>query len=267
MPSDSGGLHVRQASYRYGDRFVLTDVSLDLSQRTMVALAGPNGSGKSTLLRIMAGLRPPASGSVQLDHQPMATLSPRERAHRVSTVPQNVSPSLGFRVGELVAMGRTPFVHAFGSRSGEDRRAVEAALTATGTVALARRRFGELSAGEQQRVVLAMALAQETPYLLLDEPTIHLDLQHQHELLELLRRLHSERSLGILAVMHDLNLAALYFDRLAVLSEGRLVAHGPPGELLRRADVLAVFRAPLAVISHPQTGVPQLLLQRTTPPD
>jgi iron complex transport system ATP-binding protein len=194
----------------------------------------------------------------------MLDLSPRQRARSIAVVPQNVNGSLAFRVEDLVAMGRTPYAGLFGVRSTEDTRAVREALVATDTHDLAGRRFSELSGGEQQRVVLAMALAQETPYLLLDEPTIHLDLHHQHELLELLHRLRVERGLGILAVMHDLNLASLYFDRLAILSEGRLAAEGAPRDVLLRPEVLSVFQAPLAIVSHPQSGVPQLLLQRSS---
>jgi iron complex transport system ATP-binding protein len=263
MPSEVS-LEAVQVSYRYGDRAVLRDVSLGVKRGTMLALAGPNGSGKTTLLRVMLGARRPADGEVRIHGTSVRAIPPRDRARLIAVVPQNVNPALAFHVEELVAMGRTPYARAFAPRSSEDRRALAKALSATEIESIAGRRFSELSGGEQQRVVLAMALAQDTPFLLLDEPTVHLDLHHQHDLLELLRRLCGERDLGILAVMHDLNLASLYFDRLAVLHRGRMVAEGVPGEVMVKPEVLRVFRAPLVVVSHPQMGVPQVLLQRGT---
>jgi iron complex transport system ATP-binding protein len=262
MASETQGLRVHRASYRYVADTVLSDVSLQLPPACMLALAGPNGSGKTTLLKLMTGSQVPAEGEVRLDGRPLSRLSSRQRAQRIAVVPQHVNPLLAFHVEALVGMGRTPHSGFFGTQTAADRRAVGEALLATDAAHLAARRFSDLSGGEQQRVVLAMALAQQTQYLLLDEPTVHLDLHHQHELLELLRRLHATRRLGILAVMHDLNLASLYFDRLAVLSEGRLIAHGPAADTLLRPEVISVFRAPLTVISHPQAGVPQLLLER-----
>jgi iron complex transport system ATP-binding protein len=228
----------------------------------MMALAGPNGSGKTTLLKVLSGVRRPHSGWVTLDGRAVAKLTPRELARHIAVVSQHVDPTLMFTVADIVAMGRSPHSGLFSTPSAADRRATQEALNATDSVHLASRRFGELSGGEQQRVMLAMALAQDTDYLLLDEPTIHLDLHHQHELLELLRRLHHERHIGVIAVMHDLNLAGLYFERLALLQQGILTADGPTSEILRSPECLAIFRAPLAVVTHPQAGVPQVLLQR-----
>jgi iron complex transport system ATP-binding protein len=228
----------------------------------LVALAGPNGSGKTTLLKLLGGSIRPAAGEVYFGADRVAALPARRRARHIAVVSQHVNPGLTFRVDTLVMMGRTPYTGLFGSPSAEDRRAVSEALVATETRDLAQRRFNELSGGEQQRVSVAMALAQETDFLLLDEPTVHLDLHHQHELLELLHRLHRSRGLGILAVMHDLNLATLYFDRLVVLHEGSLVADGPAAEVMVVPEVLAAFKAPLSLVHHPQDNVPQVLLRR-----
>jgi iron complex transport system ATP-binding protein len=264
MPCERGALTARGVSFAYGGEPVVSSVTLAVAEGELVALAGPNGSGKTTLLRLMSGLRRPRTGFVTLDGRMLHQLSPRERARAIAVVPQRIEPRLMFSARQLVAMGRTPYSGLFGQVSREDRCAVEEALRATDMLDLADRRFGELSGGEQQRVALAMALAQEARYLLLDEPTVHLDLQHQHELLELLRGLHIERGVGILTVMHDLNLATLYFDRLALLADGHLVAEGPCGDLVRRPEVLAQFHAPLAVVDHPSAGVPQVLLEKSS---
>jgi iron complex transport system ATP-binding protein len=237
------------------------DISLAVDRGDLVALVGPNGSGKTTLLKLLGGGLKPSSGDIFVDRRPLAGHSARERARRIAVVPQHTDPGLMFRVRELVEMGRTPHEGMLALLSQPDAGPVDRALALTGTDDLAQRRFCELSGGEQQRVILAMALAQESDFILLDEPTVHLDLLHQYELLELLRRMHRERSVGVLAVMHDLNLAALYFNRIAVLSRGRLIEEGPPADVLRKPDVLRVFQAPLHVITHPRTGAPQLLLE------
>jgi ABC-type cobalamin/Fe3+-siderophores transport system ATPase subunit len=262
MPCEGAGLQADRVSFWYERDEVLKDVSFGLRRGEMVALAGPNGSGKTTLLKVLSGVRPARSGSVTLDGEDLRALRSRRIARHIAVVSQHVDPSLMFTVSDIVAMGRSPYAGLFSAPSAEDRSATERALIETETHHLADRRFGELSGGEQQRVMLAMALAQNAGYLLLDEPTVHLDLHHQHAILELLRRLHQERQIGILAVMHDLNLAALYFQRLALMHAGRLVSDRTPAETLSRSEHLAIFRAPLSVVTHPQTGVPQVLLER-----
>jgi iron complex transport system ATP-binding protein len=248
--------------YSYGHTDVLRGVSFQVRSGETVALAGPNGSGKTTLLKLLSGSIVPRRGKVYFGDDPVASLPPRRRAQHIAVVSQHVNPSLNFRVDTLVMMGRTPYTGFFGSTALADRRAVTDALLATETNHLSQRRFNQLSGGEQQRVAVAMALAQETDFLLLDEPTVHLDLHHQHELLELLQRLHKVRGLGILAVMHDLNLATLYFDRLAVLHEGRVVADGTSSDVLTTPEVMAAFKAPFTLVRHPQNNVPQVLLKR-----
>jgi iron complex transport system ATP-binding protein len=211
---------------------------------------------------LLGGARRPTRGRVTLAGADIAGYSARERARRIAVVSQHVHSSLSFTVAHLVVMGRAPYMRVLGIPSRQDRLAVERAMGVTETEHLASRRFGELSGGEKQRVALAMALAQEADFLLLDEPTVHLDLHHQRELLETLRRLRSERGVGIVAVMHDLNLAALYFDRLVLLNDGRLVADGAPQSVITGPDFGCVFRAPFSLVTHPQRGVPQVLLHR-----
>lgn len=248
-------------THAFDGHVVLRDISLSVGRGQMLALVGPNGSGKTTLLRVLSGATRPDRGQAQVGDTLLARLGRRDLGRRLAVVPQHTDPSLLFTVRQLVAMGRSPYLPLLGSQRMEDRRAVQAALRATELEDLADERFAELSGGEQQRVSLATALAQETPFLLLDEPTVHLDLHHQHRLLELLATLRDERALGILAVMHDLNLAALYFDRIAVLDGGRLAADGTPDEILH-SDALTVFDAPLVPVRHPESGRPQVLLGR-----
>lgn len=248
--------------YAYEEEHVLRDVSIGLDAGESVALAGPNGSGKTTLLKVFSGVRRPDRGAVTVHGQDIRRLSGSAIARHIAVVPQSVDERLSFEVEAIVAMGRTPHTRLLSGLSERDREAVERALTATDVQDLRRRRFNELSGGEQQRVMLATALAQEARYLLLDEPTVHLDLHHQHEILELLRRLQRELGIGVLAVMHDLNLASLYFGRLALLHDGTLLAAGDPADILCRPELLSIFRAPLRVVAHPEAGVPQVLLSR-----
>jgi iron complex transport system ATP-binding protein len=232
-----------------------------------LALAGPNGSGKTTLLRVLSGAALPGSGSVELDGAPLQALGPRKVARRIAVVAQHVDTTISFTVRELVSMGRTPYIGLLSGETTRDRAAVDRALHDTETRMLANRRFSELSGGEQQRVMVAVGLAQETDFLLLDEPTVHLDLRHQHDLLELLLQLNRDRQIGVIAVLHDLNLAALYFERLAVLERGRIVAAGPPADVMTHDVLEQVFGTPLRIIAHPATGLPQVLLDPALPPN
>ncbi len=256
------GLLAQHVSFSYGTNPAVRDVSLSLAPNDTVALVGPNGSGKTTLLRLLSGALRSGTGMVRIDGRPVRDSSPRELARRIAVVPQHVDPSLGLTVEAMVALGRTPYTGMLRPLSQADRAALSQAMQATETMPLRAKRFNELSGGEQQRVALAMAMAQGTEYLLLDEPTVHLDLHHQHAFFELLQALRSVRPMGILAVMHDLNLAALHFSTIVVMEGGSVRAQGEPEEILHSPDAMGVFRAPLDVVSHPQTGLPQVLLQR-----
>lgn len=257
LPLRAAGL-----SFSYGDVDVLHGVDLSVEPGESLALAGPNGSGKTTLLKLLAGDLRPRQGAVTLGDRPLDRLRPAERARRIAVVPQRIDSGLAFPVAAMVSMGRAPYLGVFGTLSHTDREAVVSAMSATDIGHLADRPFKQLSGGEQQRVALALALAQGTSYLLLDEPTVHLDLEHQYDTLELLERLRIERGIGLLAVMHDLNACALYFDRIAVMHRGELVIEGCPHRVVGSERFLEVFRAPLSVVRHPQAGVPQILLRR-----
>jgi iron complex transport system ATP-binding protein len=242
------------------------DLSIELSTGDLSAIVGPNGSGKTTLLRLLCGSVRPASGQVCLDARPIAGLDRQSVALQIAVVPQDVSAPYPFTVRELVEMGRTPHLHA-ARRSylnAADREAVERAMLATSTADLADRLVTQLSGGERQRAIIAIALAQEPRYLLLDEPTTHLDIQHQVEIMELLVRLNRERGLAILATMHDLNLAALYFRKLFLMDGGRLAASGTPGEVLSEASLRSVFHTSVRITRHPSLDLPQVTLLPAT---
>jgi len=231
-----------------GRRPVLQGATLSLERGEVVALLGANGSGKTTLLRVIAGTLAPSAGTVLLFGRPISAWSRRELARRVAVVPQSPELPDGFSVSEVVALGRIPHARRLFASDARDVEAVAAALRDADVERLAERPVAELSGGERQRVVVAMALAQEPQLLLLDEPTLHLDLAHQLALLRTLHRLRRARALTVVAVLHDLNLAAAFADRVLVVHEGRLVAgHGPDGrldpELVRRAFGVAVEEA------------------------
>jgi iron complex transport system ATP-binding protein len=224
-----------------GRREVLRGLDLALRRGEMVALLGTNGSGKTTLLRTFAGTLAPDGGSVTFDGREIATWRRDALARRIAVLPQQVDLPAGFRVAELVAMGRAPHAQRLFASTADDERAIARALLDADAADLADRPAEELSGGERQRLLVAMALAQEPDLLLLDEPTLHLDLAHQVSLLAAIRRMRDQRGLTVLAVLHDLNLAAAFAPRVAVLDQGRVVADGPPGEVLVPDLVRRVF--------------------------
>ncbi|PZR97256.1 MAG: hypothetical protein DLM70_19730 [Chloroflexi bacterium] len=248
--------------FAYQEQRVLANISMRVRAGDMVAIAGPNGSGKTTLLRLLSGSLQPVRGEVLLDGEDLRRVTARGRARRIALVSQQIDARLGFRVDEIVGMGRAPYVGLLGGPKEVDKSAVRRALHVCELLDHVDRRFDELSGGEQQRVMIAMALAQDPDFLLLDEPTVHLDLGHQHALLELLTQLQAERGVSIVAVMHDLNLAMLYFQTMALMYGGRLIALGPPGQVAASTGALKVFGAPLDQVEHPQTGAPQFLIRR-----
>ncbi len=253
-------LQARGLACGYERRPVLDGIDLSLVRGESVALLGRNGCGKSTLLRTLAGVLPAIAGSVTVDGIPVRHYERRALSRRLAVVPQKMEVPFSFSAREIVELGRAPHTHFLGLPSASDERAVTAALEACDLQALAARPFQQLSGGEQQRVALAMAMAQEPEILLLDEPTVHLDLAHQVALLELVRRSSSVRGLGVIAAMHDVNVSALYFDRLVLLAEGTILAAGTPREVLSPAMIQRTFGTRVEMFEHPRTGVPQIVL-------
>lgn len=252
-------LEIRSLSLAYADRIVLKDVSLNIHPGEILALVGPNGAGKSTLIRGVSGIHPPCSGAVIVDGRDLTRMSEMQRARYLAVVPQARLLPAAYTVYEAVLLGRTPYLNWLGRAGAHDHAMVRLALERTDLLELAERRIGELSGGEQQRVLLARALAQDTPILLLDEPTTHLDLQHQSNFLNLVRRMALEKQLMVLMVLHDLNLAGLYADRVALLANGSVVAIGAPGEVITAKNLTTVYHVPVNVIPHPDYGTPLVL--------
>jgi iron complex transport system ATP-binding protein len=231
----------------YGGEDVLRDVSLRVAPGQLCAVLGPNGAGKSTLVRLLAGALKPRVGQVLLGGVDVAGLDRRAIARRVAVVPQSVEVALGFTVREVVAMGRAPHQGAWMTASAADRAAVDRAVEACELGALAARPVAALSGGEQKRVAIARALAQEAPILLLDEAGAHLDVRHSIAVHELVRRELAERALAVVAVLHDLNAAARYADRVALLKDGKIVAEGTVPEVMTYRRLKEVFETDLYV--------------------
>ncbi|MEZ0074884.1 ABC transporter ATP-binding protein [Planotetraspora sp. GP83] len=240
----------------YGDRVIVDGLHLGVEAGTVTTIIGPNGCGKSTLLRALGRLLRPAGGHVLLDGRRIDKLPTREVAKLLGVLPQAPTAPEGLTVGDLVARGRHPHQTWYRQWSTEDEAAVAEALEWTGLLDLADRPLDELSGGQRQRAWISMALAQGTGLLLLDEPTTFLDLAHQVEVLELVRHLHREAGKTVVMVLHDLNLAARYADRLVAMRDGRVVAAGPPDEVLTEERVLEVFGLQSRVIPDPVAGTP-----------
>ncbi len=252
----TSAIKVQDISVNYDPRVALSSVSLLIGAGEIVGLVGPNGCGKSTLIRAITRVVPLSSGKITLLGEDVSDLSQRQLARLVAVVPQNPNVPDNFRSFDLVMLGRTPHLGLLQSESERDLQAVHNAMIATDTWHLADRLLGEISGGERQRVVISRALAQETPVLLLDEPTAHLDIGQQAATMELLESASSERSLTVLVAMHDLTLAARYCQRLVMLSQGRLIAEGRPEEVLREELLADVYTSRIDVFSHPYNGLP-----------
>lgn len=243
----------------YGSIPVLADLNLSLKPGEFVGVIGPNGSGKSTFLYCLSGILSPEKGSITLSGRPYSSYSRKEIARAMAVVEAEESLTFQFSVGELVEMGRHPYLKRFQSLSTNDRNAINNAMEVTELKGLEHRAINELSSGERQRVFLAKALAQETSILLLDEPTSHLDLKHQIESFQLMTRLNRENGQTILCISHDINLAAEYCSRLLVFQEGKIVSDGPPEEVITSELLHTVFGKNFVLGTHPVSGRPYVI--------
>ena len=244
-------VEVRDLGLAYHGRRVLDGVDLRLERGEAVGLVGPNGAGKSSLLRCVTGLERHRSGAVLLDGVPIEELTREAVARRIAVVPQAATLPFSVRVEELVALGRIPHEHPLLGPRIEDREAVATAIYRVGIGDLIGRDARELSLGERQLVLIAMAVAQSAGTLVLDEPTVHLDLRRQVEVMELLAGLHRRDGVTLLAVLHDLTLAAHFFPRLVVLDRGRIIADGPPAEVLSPDRIRSVFGVDPSLVRLP----------------
>ncbi|GAB6878490.1 heme ABC transporter ATP-binding protein [Halorubrum gandharaense] len=265
-PSDAEGdpmIAVRNLAVSFGDLDVLADVDVTVDRGTFVGLVGPNGAGKTTLLRTVKGTLEPDSGEVRLAGDAVADLTARERGRRVASVPQDTSLSFDFPVRTVVEMGRTPHLSRFGGHDADDAEAVRRAMERADVAKFADRSIRTVSGGERQRVLLARALAQETPALLLDEPTASLDVNHAVRTLELVRRLVDDGKTAVAAI-HDLDMAARYCDKLVLVADGAVQAAGPPRNVLTAGALRNAFDAETFVGDDPVTGAPSVTTLPTT---
>jgi iron complex transport system ATP-binding protein len=247
----TAAIRTERLTVAYRGRPAISDIDLSVEPGDRIALVGPNGAGKSTLLRAIAGLVEPTAGTVELAGQSIAHLDRLAIARRLAVVPQLPSLPFATTVEEVVALGRLPHEHPIRGLRPADRAAVAAAIDRVGVGHLLGRDARELSLGERQLVLLAMSVAQDAPVLILDEPTVHLDLRHQVEVMELLADLNQRDGTTIVAVLHDLGLAAHFFPRIAVLQQGRIVADGTPGEALAPDRIRDVFGVNPALVRLP----------------
>lgn len=243
----------------YNGDTILKGISIELSESGFVGVIGPNGSGKTTLLRTMSRALVPQSGNVLLEGKDIYAISAREFARRVAVVPQDTMVAFDFTVLDITLMGRSPRLGRFALEGSRDVEIAMEALAQTGTQHLKDRSITALSGGERQRVMLARALAQEPEVLLLDEPTSHLDISFQYEIMDLVKRLNKEHGLTVLAVLHDLNLAGHYCDQLVMVGDGKVQASGSPEEVITSDNIRRVYGAEVWVRKHPTTRSPYVI--------
>lgn len=255
-----GILEVNNLSYRYGQFLAVREITFTVKKGEFLGIIGPNGSGKTTLLRAIDGIIQPAEGTIRLDGRNILQMDRKEIARRIAVVPEETKVVFDFTVEEIVLMGRAPWLGRFQLEGQRDLEIAEHSMKATDIVHLRDRHINQLSGGEKQRVIITRALAQQTPVLLLDEPTSHLDINHQIEIFRLLKNFQKKKNLTVLCVLHDINLAALYCDRLILLKEGGIFTQGEPAEVVTSRNIKEVYQAEVLVQPGLVTGAPTVTL-------
>jgi iron complex transport system ATP-binding protein len=248
-----------RATMGYGLNPVLREISFEVIPGEVLGIVGPNGVGKSTLVKAASGILIPMEGKITIDGKEIFRLSPPNRARLIAVVPQATKLPEAFTARDVVLMGRTPYLGWLDREGERDHRTARETMERTNTYPFADRKVGELSGGEQQRLLIARALAQTPSILLLDEPTAHLDLKHQEEILNLVHSLAKEEGLTVLITLHDLNLVARYADRVALLSNGVVRKMGDPEQVLIPEELTPVYGIEIHVTSHPIHGTPLVL--------
>ena len=244
----------------YHNKVVIKDVSFDVRKGDFLGIIGPNGSGKSTLLRLMTRVLAPSAGKVLLEGKDIRDMDLKEFCRKVSFVPQDTFINFSFSVEEIVLMGRIPHLKRMQFETRKDFSIAHNALSLTDTLYIKEKDISELSAGERQRVIIAKALAQEPMLLFLDEPTSHLDIGHQVQILNLLKKLNKEQNLTVIMVMHDLNLASEYCNRMILLNDGKIFKDGTPEEVLTYQNIETVYKTVVVVKRNPISSRPYVIL-------
>ncbi len=247
-------LEVKDLEFGYRDELVIRDISFHIEKGKFISIIGPNGSGKSTLLKILSNLYRPNSGYIFLDGKDIRAFKRKEIAKKISLVPQDTNIDYDFMVEDIVMMGRHPYKGRFQKEDEEDYRIVEEALYMTNTLQLKDRLITEISGGERQRVIIAKALAQEPFIIMLDEPTSNLDINHQIEILNLLKRFNSKRGTTIVLVIHDINLAARYSDEIILLNMGKILGKGSPEEVITTKNIESSYHMDVAIEKNKYTN-------------
>jgi iron complex transport system ATP-binding protein len=252
-------IEIRELSFAYGERVVLRGVQLSMERGEMVGILGPNGSGKTTLIKILSAVLD-GQGEVELNGRRIESFGRRELSKLIAVVPQESRATFPYTVAEIVMMGRASYHSPFALEGKKDLDVARASMELTDCLGLSNRYLHELSGGEKQRVMIARALAQEPEILLLDEPSAFLDLKHQVQVFELLRRLNRERALTIVAALHDVNFAALFFPRLVMLRDGMIDCDGPPDDVLTEETIERVYGIRVKVQNDPDAKRPQVFI-------
>jgi len=260
-----GMVTLKDAGFRYGEEWVLRDISFEVPKGEFMGIIGPNGSGKTTLLKMIDGILHPQEGQIYINGMPGARFKREELARIVAVVPQDTQMTFPFTVEEVVLMGRAPHLGKLRFEGENDFRIAHEAMRVTDTLSLMRRSMNALSGGERQRVLIARALAQEPQIMLLDEPTALLDIRHQMEFFDLIKSLNRDQALTVIAVTHDINLAAHFCDRIILLRAGRMFCMGSPHDVIKEANIKEVYEANVAIDENPVTGKPRVTLLSSHP--
>lgn len=246
-------LEIKDLEFGYSEDLVIKGISLNIEKGKFVSIIGPNGSGKSTLLKTINNLYNPTNGSIIIDGVDISHIKKRDLAKKVALVPQDTAVDYDFTVEEIVLMGRHPYKGRFQKESEGDYKIINEAMEMTNTLHLKKRLITEVSGGERQRVIIAKALAQKSPIILLDEPTSHLDINHQMDVLNLLKKLNKEQGTTIILVIHDINLAARYSDEIILINKGRLSAIGNPEEVITSDNIESIYNLNVAIEKNKYT--------------
>jgi iron complex transport system ATP-binding protein len=258
-------VRVTDLDFRYRDTWALRNVSFEAQRGEFLGVIGPNGSGKTTLMKVIDGILVPEKGGVTIKGHAINRMKRRDIARLVAVVPQDSAMIFPFKSLEIVMMGRAPHLGMLRFEGESDLQTARSAMEMTDTASLADRYMETLSGGERQRILIARALAQDPEVVLLDEPTAFLDIRHQADFFGLMKRLNRERELTVLAVTHDINLAAAYCDRIVLLKEGRIHALGTPGEVITEKNIRNVYETDVLVDANPLNGLPRVTLLSSPP--